>query len=492
MAWAAQLWLLLVIAVAPAAAHPVSAVTSVEIGENIPAGVFGGIAFRRLRGEIHGQVSPEEGVAGISAHMRASALRYSAAFELLVPQRAANADGIIVEAANRGMGALSTLAALPARDAGVANPAAQRADGERFLLGQHLSLALIQWQVGIASGVPPDAQGVGEVIVRDFGRWLSGRFRDGSTPIPVFHRLILAGVSQSAWLVNSVVAEGFNVDPANGRGVYQGVFTRNGVGVVLAINRFAAGGAQFPYVPPDLAPLMPSELLRRPRSDPVLVDLAALTDFYRLRAGLFARAPGPARLHRFATMAAHAPGTNAPLAQLFGAMGCNGGQPVALNAVSDATAVRALLLGLADAIGIRTATRHRLPPDAPFMLAPAPAKLAGINRLGSAPLWIPAADVDGVPLGGIGLIEATAPVGRPAPPALSPVGVRSINDVCGNFSGWEPWSTAEIGARYGSRQTYRSLVARRADHLIRTGYLLASDRTAELDRVERALPPDVR
>ena len=53
-------------------------------------------------------------------------------------------------------------------------------------------------------------------------------------------RLHAAGVSQAAWFVNSFIAEGFNVDPETGRGVYQGAFTRNGNGVVLAINGHAA------------------------------------------------------------------------------------------------------------------------------------------------------------------------------------------------------------------------------------------------------------
>jgi len=88
-----------------------------------------------------------------------------------------------------------------------------------------------------------------------------------------------------------VVAEGFNADPETGGGVYQGAFTRNGNGVVLAINRFAAGDRQFPYARNDLAPLTPDELLSRPASDPELIDVISPNDFYRLRASLFARAP---------------------------------------------------------------------------------------------------------------------------------------------------------------------------------------------------------
>jgi hypothetical protein len=60
---------------------------------------------------------------------------------------------------------------------------------------------------------------------------------------------------------NTFLAEGFDADPETGRGVYQGAFTRNGNGVVLAINGFAAGDRLFPSARNDLAPLAPDELL---------------------------------------------------------------------------------------------------------------------------------------------------------------------------------------------------------------------------------------
>ena len=103
--------------------------------------------------------------------------------------------------------------------------------------------------------------------------------------------------------MNSFVAEGFNADPETGHGVYEGAFTRNGNGVVLAINGFRAEHEQFPYARASLAPLLPNELLSRPASDPKLVDVISLTDFYRLRASISARAPAPPGLHRYATAA---------------------------------------------------------------------------------------------------------------------------------------------------------------------------------------------
>ena len=66
------------------------------------------------------------------------------------------------------------------------------------------------------------------MILRDFGRWLRARFRV----------LVLAGASQSAWCVNTFVAEGFNVDPESGAGVYDGAFAYLSGGNWLAINRW--------------------------------------------------------------------------------------------------------------------------------------------------------------------------------------------------------------------------------------------------------------
>ena len=154
------------------------------------------------------------------------------------------------------------------------------------------------------------------------------------------------GISQSAWMANALVHEGFNRDPATGKAVYQGLFTRDGTGNVLAVNKAAGSGPQAPYPLPDAIPLTPSQLLSRPESDPVVVDVAAYTDFYRLRASVFAAAPGVRGLHRYAVAAAHAPAGGYPDALIFGTLRCNGGVPAPLNPLNDAAHVRALLTAL--------------------------------------------------------------------------------------------------------------------------------------------------
>jgi hypothetical protein len=478
-----------------------SRITGVDITRVEPVGTFGGVPFRRIQGTIHGEVAASEAVAGLPDAASGRALApYETTFELITPEDPARADGVVVEANNRGMGVIAALLsappakrpAPPAASGGLLTAGQAATLGDGFIFAHRLSVARIQWQAGIAPGVPQAAQGVGEVIVRDFGRWLGGAFPAARGDLPVFKHRILAGASQSAWFVNSFIAEGFNEDPASGRGVYGGAFTRNGAGAVLAINRFADGGAQFPYVPPNARPLTPAELLSRPNSDPVLVDVTSLTDFYRVRASVFSRAAGKPGVHRYATGAPHAPGALVSSAYIFGTMRCNGGEAVPLSGVSDALYLRPLLLGLASAIGLESPEARPLPADAPFTLTPAPAELGFLNRLEGTPVWIPKSDADGVPIGGVQMLETTLPLGAPVPPALPPVGARSINDTCGNFSGWRVFTAEELTRRYGGRAGYLERARRQAAELVRAGYLLAEDEAAALAHVEAQLPVEFR
>jgi hypothetical protein len=482
----------------PAGVSPAkaSAIAAVDVTRNLPAGSYAGLAYRYVEGVIHGEASATEPVAGLSelAAGRAT-IPYEVAFHIVGPESPSEADAVIVEAPNRGNNILARTIGVPdaasADQAGGASPAAA-AIGDGFLLKHRISLAAIQWQAGLAGGPPESAQGIGEVAVRDFGRWLGGAFRSGPAPVPIFRHRILAGASQSAWFVNSFIAEGFNADPETGRGVYQGAFTRNGNGVVLAINGFAEGDRQFPYARNDLAPLTPDELLSRPASDPKLIDVISLSDFYRLRASLFARAPERPGLRRYATAAPHARSGAASPDAVFETMKCNGGAPIALSTVSDALYLRPLVLGLFRSIGEERAAKRDLPPDAPFILAPAPADLEGLNRIGATPLWIPESGPNGAPMGGIPMLEAALPLGVAEPPALSPAIIASIADTCGNFSGWRPFPAGELARRYGDRANYLNLARQKAAHLVGAGYLLDEDEAAAVRQVEAELPSDFR
>jgi hypothetical protein len=467
-----------------------STIASVGITRVLPAGSYAGLTFRSIEGTVYGEVSAEEPVAGLKelAAGRAT-VPYQVSFQIVAPEADSEADAIVVEAPNRGRTIFPGMIAAPALATRQnADPIAS-AVGDGFLLSHRISIAAIQWQTGFAAGVPESAQGIGEVVVRDFGRWLGGAFRSGDSPLPIFRHRILAGVSQAAWFVNSFIAEGFNVDPDTGPGVYQGAFTRNGNGVVLAINGFAAEREQFPYARADLAPLMPADLLSRPASDPELVDVISLTDFYRVRASIFARAPTAPSLHRYATAAPHASGGAAPPDVVFGTMKCNGGAPIALSKVRDALYLRPLILGLSASVSRMQAGKGALPPDAPFALEPVSGDVEGVNRLEGTPLWAPETAANGMPVGGVPMLEAALPIGLPRPISVPPVEIASISDTCGNFSGWEAFSVDELTRRYGGRANYLEQARQKAAALVASGYLLADDEAAALQDIEARLPP---
>jgi Alpha/beta hydrolase domain len=469
-----------------------STVTSVDIALVRPVGSYAGLTFRYIEGAVHGEVSAEEPIAGLRELAAGrTTVPYQVSFHIVAPEAASEADAVVVEAPNRGRSIFPGAISVPAP---VTSPSADpvaRDIGDGFLLSHGISVAAIQWQTGFAAGVPPSVQGIGQVVVRDFGRWLGGAFRSGAAPLPLFHHRILAGVSQAAWFVNGFIAEGFNADPKTGRGVYQGAFTRNGNGMVLAINGFAAEQEQFPYARADLAPITPHQLLSRPASDPELVDVISITDFYRLRASISARAPTPSTMHRYATAAPHASGGNALQEVVFGAMKCNGGAPISLSTIRDALYLRPLILGLSASIG-GEGTAKRLPPDAPFVLTPVSSELAGVNRLDGMSLWTPETAPNGMPAGGIPMLESALPLGLPRPIVLPPVEIASINDTCGNFSGWETFSVDELTRRYGQRAKYIEIARQKAADLVAAGYLLDEDEAAAIQEIEAQLPENFR
>jgi Alpha/beta hydrolase domain len=470
-----------------ARANP-STITSVDIAHVQSVGSYAGLTFRDIKGAIHGEVSAAEPIAGLRELAGGrTTVPYQVGFHIVGPESASDADTVVVEAPNRGRTIFPGAISVPAPATGPNTDSAASAMGDGFLLSHRISVAAIQWQTGFAAGVPQSAQGIGEVVVRDFGRWLGGGFRNGDSPLPIFRHRTLAGVSQAAWFVNTFIAEGFNVDPETGRGVYQGAFTRNGNGMVLAINGFATEHEQFPYARADLAPLTPDHLLSRPASDPKLVDVISLTDFYRLRASISARAPAPPGMHRYATAAPHASGNALP-GVVFGTMKCNGGAPILLSKVRDALYLRPLILGLFASISDTQAAKRALPPDALFALEPVSAELEGVNRLDGTPLWTPKSAPNGMPLGGIPTLEAALPLGLPRPIALPPVEIASINDTCGNFAGWEAFSVDELTRRYGGRADYLEQARQKVAGLVASGYLLEEDGAAAIDEIEAQLP----
>ena len=90
------------------------------------------------------------------------------------------------------------------------------------------------------------------------------------------------------------------------------------------------------------------------------------------------------------------------------------------------------------------------------------------------------------------MLETSLPLGLPRPIALPPVEIASINDTCGNFSGWEAFSVDELTRRYGGRANYMELARQKAADLVAVGYLLDEDEATAIREIEAQLPENFR
>jgi len=477
-----------VVQAAAPAANAQSHVTAIAVSGSQSIGTFHATAYQRTWGTISGIVARGESVHWLTSlpHDADGNYKYTAEFELIAPVQANKNSVIVIEAENRGSPVF--LAATHELSAGgppstVAYP---QGFGNGFLFDHDTSYARVQWQSGIAAGVPENAQGVSEVIVRDFGRLLAGRTKVSAAPNfdpGAYRTLILAGISQSGFYINTFLAEGFNADPATGRGVFDGAIAVDGTGNWLALNQFAKenDSPEFPYLVPNGKPLAPSELLRRPQSDPYYVDIANYTDFYRLRASLTdGDLSRPAKMRRYDWPSPHAriPGGHATAARLGK---CNNGEPTDVNPISYAPYLRAVTLELERTLGVPSAKdASPLPASTLFQLGPAPASTANFNPLPGTEMHVPTTGKDDQPVGGVRFPEVEHPVGRPVPVSLSPVLTTSIGETCGNMGGWQPFTPDELAQRYGDQSKYVKLYGDSVDKLIAAGYLLAADRAEML------------
>jgi hypothetical protein len=475
-----------------------SRVTAIDIDAVEPVGEFGGIAYERVRGTVLGVLGPDEDVAGIDLlpMVERGCYPYRSEFEVI------RGEGVeprvtVVDAENRGgpsvfgliTGVNLRAGSVPERGVGAPSEVTYPVGmGPGCLFDAGVAYARVQWQTGHAESVPVYAQGVGPVVVRDFARLL----RNGRRPELGRHpRLILSGASQSAWFVNTFVAEGFNEDPADGGAVFAGALPYLSAGNWLAINRLADDGVpQDPYVRPDGVPLTAAEVLQRPASDPFLVDVASYTEYYRMRASVFASAPLPERARRYDLPGPHAPGSPDLAAAAFDLLGCNDGVVVPLNPTNCAPYVRALLVGLANELGAEldgALGGVRLLPTTAFTLGPAPAAGPNFNALPGVELQVPRVDADAQPVGGVRAHDVELPLGRPEPVALSPCGTSSITDVCGNFGGWQPFPAEEVAHRYVDADTYVARCAAIVGGLVDDGFVLARDRDSVLESARGAV-----
>jgi Alpha/beta hydrolase domain len=469
-------------AISDTSPQPKSRITGISLLGSMPVGQFNKVPYTRTFGTVNGIVAPGENVHGLTALDKDADgnYQYTAEFEMIAPAKTGTNSVIVVEAENRGspvlLGALDDAAAV-GPPSSVMYPSGL---GNGFLFEHATSYARVQWQYGFAAGVPKNAEGVGEIIMRDFGRLLAGRTKiepKMSFDPGTYRTLILGGISQSGFYVNTFVAEGFNADPVTGRAVFGGAIAVDGVGAWLALNQLAAenGSNEYPYVLPNGKPLVPTDLLTRPQSDPFYVDIANYTDFYRLRASVTDAAERPERMRRYDWPSPHARlsggGSGNRAAQ------CNDGVPVDSNTISYAPYLRAAMLGLEHTLGVAAAkSAAALPPSTSFQLGPAPSDTSHFNPLPGVTIEVPVTDKDDQPIGGVRFPDTVQPTGRPVPVSLSPTVTTSINETCGNLGGWQPFSKAQMAERYGDQANYIKGYRASLDELIAAGYLLSSDR----------------
>ena len=463
-----------------------SRITYVTIAGSETAGSFGGVAYKRTWGTVTGVVAPRDTIQGFDQlpHDADGNYPYQSEFEITAPEKSGTNTVIFVEAENRGTPVF--LNAL--HEVSVTGPPSATtnggATGNGFLFAHGTSYARVQWQAGVASDVPTQAEGVGEVIIRDFGRMLAGRTSLNPKPtvdFGTYHTLLLGGVSLSGFFANTFIAEGFNADPVDGSAVFQGAIAVDGTGNWLALNELAAqiGVKEFPYVVPDAKPLNASDILGGHLSDPFYIDIANYTDFYRLRASVTDILPKNPRMRRYDWPSAHAP---APIDQSGGsarASRCNGGVAIDLNPIPHSAYLRAVTLELEHELKVPLAKQApSLPPSTLFALDPdpAPSKMPNVNHLPGLRIYLPLIDEDAQPIGGVRFPDVEHPVGRAVPPSLPPVTTASIEATCGNLGGWQQFSPDELTKRYGSEANYLKLYGQSVDRQIATGFLLASDR----------------
>ena len=493
---------------APLSASPLedfSRITKVNILGRDSMGRFDSVRYVRIHGTVEGVVRPHDDVVGFHTLPLDDDgnYAYTSEFELLTPRRQRRGTRtVFVEAENRGhpelFGWINEFAEIGTPSTIVYPPGF----GNGFLFEHGHSYARVQWQTGISAGVPGTAQGVGLVIQRDFGRLLHAKRRDRpqGTRLPRLRTLVLMGDSQSGWEVTTFVGEGFNRNPVTGRRVFDGVIALNGHGNWLAINRLGDDGRpETPYVRPNGVPLTPRQLLSRPASDPLFVNVGAFTDYFRLRASLFQEALPQPGIYHYDWPYPHAslfilPGPEFP----FVAKGCNAGNILPLNPVDMRPFLRKIVSGVAMELG-KGRRRHDfdegLPESTLFNLGPAPPSPPAVcsestasenpctfNPLPGNTLATPKVDADGQPVGGVRFPDVVLPLGRPDPTPLSHVGTLDIADLCGNFWAWQPFERDELLARYGSIEEYTEAYEEVVEDLVDDDYILEEEADAMIEK----------
>ncbi len=457
-----------------AAAPYDSRITSITVTKSEAVGDFGGVPYTRTVGVVTGTVDRNESVDELATLPRDKngTYDYSSEYEIIAPATGSpRAAVVLLDAENRGapvmLGAVNGI--------GGAAPSATTYPvglGNGFLQRHGIAYARVQWQTGVNASVPQNVQGLGLVIERDFGRFLAGtspavKAANGYTP-GTYARRVIGGISQSAWFVNTFLAEGFNADPSRNDAVYTAAIAIDGTGNWMPINNLgdAAKLAPSPYPAPNELPLTPMQLLHRPASDPLYVDAANYTDFYRLRAGYSESTLVSPKYRRYDWPSAHAPASVPVNPDIFAACPGNAGV-TALNPIGYTPYLRALVAKVASGT-------TSLPPSTTFALALPTAANVNFNALAGSAIPVPQIASDGMPVGGVRFPEADLPLGRPAPVSIGPVAI-GLSQTCANYGGWIPTTASALTARYGTTASYTAAYRAKYESLATAGFVLPED-----------------
>jgi hypothetical protein len=476
-------------------------VTRTEFTSKQPYGTFRVGDYVIWQGRIHGDLSPQEAIAGIDQAARNDRGRvaYSARIILIMP--AANRSGngaLVVDVPNRGRVYAEALYNSP-REAPFVSGTLEQGTG--FLQDHGFAVAEVYWELGQGADLPSfvDAdgktryvEGAGFAIVRDAADFLAHAAADtAGTPNPLkgaINRTLASGKSQDGRFLKTFLLNGFNM--AGNRRAFDGMHVFVSAGGLLPILQTGTGpessgngiptfaNPEFPGV--NDGPLTIGEIIAeveaRGEVPPKMLLINSTTDYYSLRASLgrtgasgTADQPLPANVRMYDI----AGGSHVVLPQ---APTCT----LPPGRLDWAPVARATLLRLDTWVSLNAE-----PPASVLMpLEPAtgePPALRAPAKLSAAVIQVPKRDGDGNAIGGVRLPDIAVPTGtnsgQSQPQTRACMLVGSFSPFATTKAQRESTGDARpsIEERYRNRDDYVNRVRVAAQDLVARGFLLSDD-----------------
>ena len=282
-------------------------VTDIVIHATAPYGVFAGGKFLRIDGEARGLLAPSEAIADIDKPARDASgqVPYKTRFTLLMPEAATGGNGtLLVDVVNRGRAITHAFYNSPR-----ARPVLTGSldEGTGFLQNRGYAVVAVQWE--LAEGFEPptfvDAQadkrfveGAGFAAVRDIAVFFRGDDTAANPLARRIERVYATGYSQTARLLKSFLAQGFN--EFEGKRVFDALHLVAGTAGVLPLNASGKGPGSVASATPGPAnaelrgvheePFTYAEVMQRVRernrSVPLVMVANMNTDYLSTRTSL--------------------------------------------------------------------------------------------------------------------------------------------------------------------------------------------------------------